>query len=165
MATTTSFGDEPVQITAIDGSVARSANLTIASYPDLSVPAGATVNGIVVTWTGGYALQALAIPNVMTVAYAGSSNSSLLAANDTPANYSDISTVTYGSSTQLWGLTWTVDQANAISTKMFTESGTFYHDAFQVTIHYTASAGGSSSINGLNVSQGIINFSQGKITI
>ena len=162
MATTTSFGDSPSKITAIDGSIVRSENLTIASYPSLSVPAGATVNGIVVTWTGGYALQAFALPNVMTVAYSGSSNSSVLAANSTPANYSDISTVTYGASTQLWGLTWTVDQANAISTKMFTESGTFYHDAFQVTIHYTAAAVGPSSIN---VSQGNIIFSQGKVTI
>ena len=163
MATTTSFGDEPAQITAIDGSLVRSANLTIASYSSLSVPAGATVNGIVITWTGGYS-SGVGNQAVMNVAYAGSSNSSILGANSTPATYSDNSTVTYGSDNQLWGLSWTVDQANAITTKMVTESGTFYHDAFQVTIHYTEAAG-SSSIHGLKVSQGNISISQGKITI
>ena len=160
MATTTSFGNSPLQITAIDGIVVRSANLTIASYPSLSVPAEATVNGIVVTWTGGYS-GVEADAQVMSVAYEGSGNSSVLAANSTPAEFSEISTVTYGSSTQLWGLTWTPTQANAITTKLFTDKNTFYHDAFQVTIHYIE-AGGPSSIN---VSRGIINFSQGKITV
>lgn len=161
MATTTSFGDSPVQITEIDGSVTRNANLTIASYPSLSVPTGATVNGIVVTWTGGYGgVEAGA--QVMSVAFPGSGNSSVLAANSTPADYSDISTVTYGAPTQLWGLTWTVDQANTITTKMFTESGTFYHDAFQVTIHYTPVPGPSLSTS---ISSGIVKIKSGKVVI
>lgn len=161
MATTTSFGGEPVQITAIDGSVTRNANFTVEGYPDLSVPSGATVNGIVVTWTGGYSGGVDEGAQVMNVAYGGSGNSSQLAANSTPASYSEISTVTYGSSSQLWGLTWTPAQANAITTKMFTESGTFYHDAFQVTIHYTEAIPGGS----IKFTQGNINFSQGKITV
>ncbi len=162
MATTTSFGDSPDQITAIDGTVTRNANLTIASYSSLSVPAGATVNGIVVTWTGGYG-GVVGIAQVMSVAYSGSENSSVLAANSTPADYSDISTVTYGTPTQLWGLSWTVDQANAITTKMFTESGTFYHDAFQVTIHYTEAPGATSLST--SISSGIVKIKSGKVVI
>jgi|TARA_B100001094_G_scaffold6164_1_gene5459 hypothetical protein len=162
MATTTSFGDSPVQITAIDGIVTRNANFTVEGYHDLSVPTGAIVNGIVITWTGGYSSGVDVGAEVMTVAYGGSGNSSVLAANSTPEIYSDISTVTYGSSTQLWGLTWTPAQANAITTKMFTESGTFYHDAFQVTIHYTASIVFSLSTS---ISSGIVKIKSGKVVI
>tara|TARA_B100001778_G_scaffold121448_1_gene99753 strand:- start:1201 stop:1689 length:489 start_codon:yes stop_codon:yes gene_type:complete len=161
MATTTSFGDSPGAITAIDGSVTRNANLTVETYSSLSVPAGATVNGIVVTWTGGYSSDIEEAAPVMSVGYEGSGNSNLLQANDSPAYFSDISTVTYGAPTHLWGLSWTVAQANAIFTKMATDSGTFYHDAFQVTIHYTAAAAPSS----IEISQGTFNLAQGKITI
>jgi len=164
MATTTSFGDEPDQITAIDESLTRNADLTVDSYSSLSVPTGATINGIIVTWTGGYQSAVHPSLEVMSVAYDGSLDSDTLAANNPldVAYYPDTSTITFGSPTNLWGLAWSVDQANGIATKMYTGSGTFYHDAFQVTIYYTTLAGGSSSIN---VSQGIINFSQGKITI
>ena len=160
MATTSSFGAEPDAITAIDGSITRSSEITV-TYQNLSVPAGATVNGVVVTWTGGYSSGVDVGAPVMSVGYQDSSDSEQLAANSTPATYSDIETVTYGAPTQLWGLSWSVDQANAIFTKMTTDSGTFYHDAFQVTIHYTETGGFSS----INVSQGIINLSQGNITI
>ena len=162
MATTTSFGDSPVQITAIDGSVTRNANLEIASYPSLSVPTGATIDGIVVTWTGGYSSGVDPTAAYMSVAYEGSGNSSVLAANESPATYSDISTVTYGAPTQLWGLTWTVDQANAITTKMATGTGTFYHDAFQVTIHYT---GGVATEGPISISSGIVKIESGKVII
>ncbi len=163
MATTTSFGDEPSQITAIDGSMIRNANLTVPSYSSLSVPAGVTINGIVVTWTGGYHSSVHPLLEVMSVAYAGSGNSDTLAANDQPEYYPDTSTVTFGSPTNLWGLTWTVDQANAIATKMYVDSGTFYHDAFQVTIHYTE----LNPVTSLStsISSGIVKIESGKVII
>ncbi len=167
MATTTSFGDSPDAITAIDGSLIRSANLTVDSYSSLSVPTGATINGIVVTWTGGYSSGVNPAATVMSVAYPGSGDSSILATNEplSVTTGTDTSTITFGSSTNLWGLDWTVDQANTISTKMYI-SGlgvTFYHDAFQVTIHYTE----LNAVTSLStsISSGIVKIESGKVII
>ena len=169
MATTTSFGDSPDAITAIDGSLIRSANQTVSSYSSLSVPTGATINGIVVTWTGGYSSGVDPAATVMSVSYSGSGNSSVLATNEplSVATYSDTSTITFGGPEELWGLDWTVDQANAISTKMYTSGlfSTFYHDAFQVTIHYTGDTDAVATEGPISISSGIVKIESGKVII
>ena len=165
MATTTSFGESPDSITAIDGTLVRSSNINI-TYDNLSVPATATVNGITVTWNGGYSEAVDAGEQVMLVAYAGSSNSSILAPNETDVPYySNIGQITFGGSTNLWGLTWTPAQAEAINTKMFTSGfgKTFYHDAFQVTIHF--SLPGDLTGGMLSISQGKVVIGPGKIVL
>ena len=165
MATTTSFGESPDAITAIDGTLVRAATLSI-TYGNLSVPAEATVNGITVTWNGGYSGAVDANEQVMAVFYDGSSSSSILAANETEVPvYSDIGQITFGGSTNLWGLTWTPAQAEAINTKMFTSGigKTFYHDAFQVTIHFSLPADPTGGM--LSISQGKVVIGPGKIVL
>ena len=165
MPTTTSFGESPDAITAIDDALVRQASINV-TYGNLSVPAEATVNGITVTWNGGYSEAIDANEEVMLVAYAGSSNSSILAPNETDVPYySNIGQITFGGSTNLWGLTWTPAQAEAINTKMFTSGfgKTFYHDAFQVTIHYSLP---ETPIGGmLSISQGKVVIGPGKIVL
>jgi len=136
MAQTTSFtAIFPFQ--AIDGHIQRKNPLALSEYTSLAVPSGATVNGILITWTGG-ASSWDASTNVMTVGYAGSGNSSNLSANSTVTQYPDTGTTTFGGATNLWGLTWTPSQAAAINTKFAAPAGaTGYHDALQVTIYYT----------------------------
>tara|TARA_R100001015_G_C4622788_1_gene180373 strand:+ start:466 stop:963 length:498 start_codon:yes stop_codon:yes gene_type:complete len=165
MPTTTSFGESPDAITAIDDAIVRQASINV-TYGNLSVPAEATVNGITVTWNGGYSAAIDANEEVMLVAYAGSSNSSILAPNETEVPYySNTGQITFGGSTNLWGLTWTPAQAEAINTKMFTSGfgKTFYHDAFQVTIHYSLP---EPPIGGmLSISQGKVVIGPGKIVL
>ena len=72
----------------------------------------------------------------------------------------------YGGATNLWGLTWTVNQANTISTNFFYDSGGAAeaggpenrHDAFHITIHYTARGK-------LILANGKLIISEGKVTL
>jgi len=161
MATTTSFASSPDAVSSKDGTVVREPSLTATDFLGLQVPAGATVDGIVITWTGGYGSEEVVDNAVMSVGYDGSGDSLTLSANETPAIYEDISSVTFGSSTQLWGLSWTPTQANSIFATLATNPavGTIYHDSFQVTIHFTPASSAAYTI-----SKGIIKLTRGKIT-
>jgi len=167
MPTTTSFGESPDAITAIDGDVVRQASINV-TYGNLSVPAEATVNGITVTWNGGWSGSPDSFPSttqVMIVAYDGSSQSNVLAPNEEEIPYySDLGPITFGGETNLWGITWTPAQAEGINTKIIAPIGqTFYHDAFQVTIHYSLP---EPPIGGmLSISQGKVVIGPGKIVL
>ena len=162
MATTISFAGSPDAVSSKDGTVVREPSLTATDFSNLQVPAGATVDGIVITWTGGYGNIEVADNAFMSVGYDGSGDSLTLAANETPAIYEDISSVTFGSSTQLWGLSWTPAQANSIFATLATPPavGTIYHDSFQINIHFTPASSATYTI-----SQGIIKLTRGKITL
>ena len=167
MPTTTSFGQSPDAINAIDDAIVRETTLNV-TYENLSVPAEATVNGITVIWNGGYSGTPDSFPydtQVMLVAYDGSSNSSILAPNEEEIPYySDLGQITFGGETNLWGITWTPAQAENINTKMVAPTGqTFYHNAFQVTIHYSLPAEPTGGM--LSISQGKVVIGPGKIVL
>ena len=160
MATTSAYAQEHAQLQAIDGSIIRSASLTLEDY-ELNVPAGATILGIVLTWTGG-ASGWDESDAVMKLGDASGGGSDSLSANGTVPEYSTIGTVTFGGPEVLWGRSWTVDQVNGITTTFTAGSGnTGYHDAFQITVHYEE----DTTEGPIQLSSGKIIISSGKITI
>ena len=165
MATTTSYtGDEPFDRIGETGGIERHSTISASDY-NLTVPSSATVNGIIITWTGG-ASGWDDSTNVMTVAYAGSGNSSNLSSNAVVPQWQNTGTITFGGPTNLWGLTWTPAQAMSIATKFHTAGlgTTGYHDAFQVTIYYT-DLGAAAPEGLLKLTSGLIQLTSGKILI
>ena len=87
---------------------AESGDITL-EFGFLNVPSGATIDGLEIT-VEGQGSNFAATPEIFL--NNGSSNSNGLAPS-AAFNKSD-QTVTYGSSTQLWGLSWTFATANAV---------------------------------------------------
>tara|TARA_B100000287_G_scaffold423936_1_gene467873 strand:+ start:804 stop:1295 length:492 start_codon:yes stop_codon:yes gene_type:complete len=163
MATTTSYAASPEQVNAKDSDLIRATELEPEGY-SLSVPAGATVNGIEIIWWGGFSAT-LAESENKFVWYVnnGSSNSALKQANEVEYPiYSDVGRLTIGGSSDLWGLSWTPTTANSIVTGFVTEIGTAYHDSFQVVISYTAADAGNGKVS---ITSGKFSLTSGKITI
>ena len=164
MATTTSYAQDNSAVSAADGITERNANLTLSSYTSLTVPPGATVNGITLTWTGG-TTGWNEEDEVMFVNNGGAAFSEPLSATSgtsTEGSKAPFGILIFGGSTNLWGLTWTPDQANSISTKFTVvgEDQTAYHDAFQIAIHYTLLPSGK-----IIIPSGLVKISSGKITL
>ena len=163
MAIESAYATDNAQVSAIDGELIRANPLDLSGYA-LSVPSGATINGITLTWTGGTSGGWDEDTTVMRI-YNGTSTSTPLSATSGTAatNAEGGSTLVYGGATNLWGITWTVAQANAITTLFTAPVGqTGYHDAFQVTIYYTEILAGIPSIK---VSSGKVRITNGKIFI
>jgi len=111
-----------------------------------TIPAGSTINGIEVQ----VVCQSAAILEASRTVEVSLSKSNTAA--DTGYLYSDICgqdvdvTLTFGSPTDLWGLTWTVAEINASTlatwTRRFTSIGIFSVsvDAVQIRVTYTTSA-------------------------
>ena len=163
MAISTSYAQDNSAVSAADGVTERNANLTLSSYTSLTVPSGATVNGITLTWTGGTSGWNEE-DEVMFVNNGGGFSDPLSATSGgvTEGSTPPFGILIFGGSTNLWGLTWTPDQANSISTK-FTVEGegqTAYHDAFQIGIHYTL-----LTSHKIIIPSGLVKISSGKITL
>ena len=110
-----------------------------------SIPAGATINGIVVEWkrqaqTGTTTIQDNAVRIIKSGTIGSTDKSSL--SNWPNAN----AYATYGSSSDLWGLTWTDTDINgnsfgaALSAKCIAND-TAEVDYVRITVYYTASSG------------------------
>tara|TARA_R110000851_G_scaffold33214_1_gene88461 strand:+ start:136 stop:624 length:489 start_codon:yes stop_codon:yes gene_type:complete len=162
MAIESAYATDDEKLSAIDGNLLRATPLTLIEY-DLTVPSGATINGITLTWTGGTSGGWDEDTTVMSINNGTSASTALSATTGTAvANATGVSTLVYGGATNLWGITWTVDQANAITTLFTAPIGqTGYHDAFQVTIYYTEILTGST----INLTSGLIQLTSGKISI
>ena len=124
MATSTSYAQDNSPTSAVDGTYLVSNDLTLTSYTDLDVPSGATINGITLSWLGGSNGQWSGEDKMMSVSNnKGSSFSGKLATDSNVSNSPTLRPAVYGGATNLWGLTWTVNQANTISTNFFYDSG------------------------------------------
>jgi len=148
MAFTSAYPTDNPKTTAIDGLFMRASDLTLLQYPLKPLPTKATVNGIVLTWTGGTAaydetdtVMMVNNGNGFSQPLAANSQTTLAGENPQP----NTGTVTYGGATNLWGLTWTPFQVGSISTRFLISNefpaATGYHDAFQITVYYTVPGG------------------------
>ncbi len=106
------------------------------------VPPGATIDGIEVLVESSDNAAALALSPVVNVSDGTTYGTSKIATPNT-----DIDTIiTYGSSSDLWGLTWDATKANALKAKVEHTapggfvSGTWSIDHIQVRIYYTEAA-------------------------
>lgn len=116
-----------------------------------SIPSGATIDGIVVEWErkattnrgGGVLDNAVRIVKGGTI---GSTDKSSAAAWSTGESF-----ISYGSSSDLWGESWTDADINGstfgavISAKTNSAGGTGFVDSCRITVYYTDAAGGPTS--------------------
>ena len=130
------------------------------NFGNLSVPNGATINGLEIT-VEGQGSNFAATPEIFL--NNGSSNSNGLAPS-AAFNKSD-QDVTYGSSTQLWGLSWTNTTANEVVATIDVStiaSGVLFWDHVFITVTYTE---GITSNGILKIDGGLIQLTSGKITL
>ena len=127
-------------------------------FENLSVPSGATINGLEITVEGqgnNFAATPLIFLNNQ------SDNSDSLAPS-AAFNKSD-QTVTYGDESTLWGLQWTPTTANSViaTIDMSTiASGVLFWDHVFMTIHYEEGVSPP-----LKLTSGLIQLTSGKIII
>ena len=126
----------------------------------LNVPSGATIEGLEIR-VEGQGSNFAATPEIFL--NNGSSNSSGIAPS-AAFNKSD-QTVTYGSSTELWGLSWTSTTANAVIATIDVStisSGVIFWDHVFMTVYYSEV---TPLTNFITLSSGKITISEGKVTI
>ena len=130
-------------------------------FGNLAVPAGATIDGLEIT-VEGQGSNFAATPEIFL--NNGSSNSSGIAPS-AAFNKSD-QDVTYGSSTQLWGLSWTPTSANAVSATIDVStiaSGVLFWDYVVMAVYYTAAAAAAGAP--IKLTSGLIKITSGKISL
>lgn len=123
-----------------------------------SIPSGATIDGIIVevevAEPGG--LGSISTTEIKLVK--GGTISGTSRHGDSSSFWPNSDTyLTYGSSTQLWGLTWTDSDINAsnfgVAIRAFNSSLKFQTtiaiDHIRITVYYTASGGGPTSASAL----------------
>lgn len=129
-------------------------------FGNLNVPAGATITGLEIT-AEGQGSNFAATPLIFLDS--GGSVSSGIAPS-AAFNKSD-QTVTYGSSTELWGLSWTSTTANAVIATIDVStisSGVIFWDHVFMTVYYSEV---TPLTNFITLSSGKITISEGKVTI
>jgi hypothetical protein len=130
---------------------------TYSGFSSLSIPSGATIDGIEVIIEAGSNASTLE-----TFVNNGSSNSSNKAANSLPGKTVTTVDPAWGGSSDLWGLSWTPTTAAAITLTFdwstLTGRQVIVFDHIQIRITYTEASGyghdvnsvGSSSIGKIN---------------
>ena len=123
--------------------------ITFSSFSSLSIPSGATINGITITMevnTNSYGVS----PQIRV--NNGTSYSSSVAANTWPSG-KGWSVHTFGGASDLWGLSWTPTTAAGISFELafsyMTSGRGMYCDYITITVTYTA-AGASATVHTIN---------------
>ena len=148
-----------------DTSTARDTSWTIDDFNDLSVPSGATINGIelLINMAGSGLTNGGAYFKVNN----GTSDSAAKAPNQNFSAYATFSDMSIGASNDLWGLTWDATTANDISAlwdvTFHDSAGTAYFDHVQVRITYTEGAPDTSGP--ITITSGKISLTSGLITI
>lgn len=124
-------------------------DIELSVFSSLSIPTGATIDGIEIVVRGGSNSN----PNTPSFAvHNGSSWSSWTTSSIAPWSKSQ---VTYdpgwGSSSNLWGLSWSPTSAEGIKIKMgsstITSGRRIFVDYFQVRVTYTSAAGYDNDVN------------------
>lgn len=149
----------PGNITASDDSRATASLATttvfthylVASVFGFSIPVGSTIDGIVVEIErSSFAAVASAKDNAIRIVKGGSIGSTDKSSASTWPNNNADAIATYGTSSDLWGKTWTASDINdstfgmAISAKGNNTKvpGKPQVDFIRITVYYTAPAGG-----------------------
>jgi hypothetical protein len=139
--------NNPTRITANDNSyssVQSTSDFLQGTNFGFTIPVGAVINGI--------ELEIKRYASISTGTRNGRDNVVRLVKNGTPTgtNYAiagtygiSPSTITYGSSTDLWGTTWTAADINntnfgAVFSVTIDPSATVYVDFFRITVYYTS---------------------------
>lgn len=116
----------------------------VATDYDFTIPAGATINGIVVQ-IERHGTSATGIKdNVVRLVKGGVISGDNTADTSTAWPNGTDGTATYGSSSDLWGLTWTADDINAtnfgvavVATNVDVSTRSARVDHITITVHYT----------------------------
>ena len=129
---------------------ASEADITLSAFSSLSIPAGATIDGIEIIIRGG--ANVLSGDPDMAV-YNGSSTSSFANALHNFGKGAATYDPMWGANNDLWGLTWNATTAAAI--KIILDSSTvdggagrrMFADFFKVRITYTEASGYGNAVN------------------
>lgn len=127
-------------------------------FGNLAVPSGATINGLEIRVEGqgnNFAATPLIFLDSGGSVSSGIAPSAAFGKTD--------ATVTYGSSTELWGLSWTPTTANGViaTIDMSTiTSGLVFWDHVRMNVYYTESALGFIKLN-----KGLVKITSGKISL
>ena len=131
------FADDGTNTSAIYQSTA---SITWSTFSSLSIPSGATINGISIKME--VSSNSFGVSPQIRV-YNGSTYSSSVAANTWPSG-KGWSVHTFGGASDLWGLSWTPTTAAGISFDLafsyMTSGRVMYADYITVTVTYTTGA-------------------------
>jgi len=124
----------------------------------LNVPSGTTITGLEIT-VEGQGSNFAATPEIFL--NNGSSNSSGIAPS-AAFNKSD-QDVTYGGSSELWGLSWTPTTANAVTATIDVStiaSGVLFWDYVLMRVYYETGTGAP-----IKITSGLVKITSGKISL
>ena len=140
----------------IGPNISETSHYLTATNFGFSIPSGATINGIIVEVEQKSSANSgtfYTVSNTIKTIKGGTIGGNNNADNTTKWNTSD-SYISYGSSSDLWGQTWTDSDINssgfgvaiAVRNVVFGKTNQYgYVDHIRITIHYTAGGGGSTS--------------------
>lgn len=145
------FADDGTFTTHPSGGWGFESDITLSSFSSLSIPAGATINGIEIVAEGN-SNSGANTPH-MFVSYDGEDWSSALANNGSFSRATSTIDPAWGSSSNLWGLSWNATTAAAIQIKMDSSSITsgkrVFFDYIKVRITYTAAEPVIAKVSGV----------------
>ena len=136
------FADDGTNTTHPSGGWGSEGDITLSSFNSLAIPVGATVDGIeIIAEVAGNT----GATNPHMFVYNSADWSSAVASNSVfGKSYATVDPA-WGSSSNLWGLTWNYTTAKAIQVKMDSSSVTsgrrVFFDYIKVRITYTAATG------------------------
>ena len=133
------FADDGTNTTHPSGGWGSEGDITLSSFSSLSISEGATINGIEIGAEGN-SNSGANTPHMFV--YNGADWSSALANNGSFSRATSTIDPAWGSSSNLWGLSWDATTAAAIQIKMDSSSITsgrrIFFDYIKVRITYTA---------------------------
>ena len=136
------FADDGTNTTHPSSGWGAEDDITLSSFSSLSIPAGATINGIEIIAEGN-SNSGANTPHMFV--YNGADWSSALANNGSFSKSTSTIDPAWGSSSNLWGLEWNATTAANIQIKMDSSSITsgkrIFIDYIKVRITYTAAGG------------------------
>ena len=136
------FADDGVNTSHPSSGWGAEDDITLSSFSSLSIPAGATINGIEIIMEAN-SNSGANTPHMFV--YNGADWSSALANNGSFSRATSTIDPAWGSSSNLWGLEWNATTAADIQIKMDSSSITsgkrIFIDYIKVRIPYTAAGG------------------------
>ena len=144
------FADDGTNTTHPSSGWGSEPDITLSSFSSLSIPAGATINGIEIVCEAG-SNSAPSTPSMFV--YNGTSWSSAATMNGAFGKSPSTIDPAWGSSSDLWGLSWTPTTAEGIQIKMdsstITSGRRIFIDYFKVRVTYTTATGYGHIVNGV----------------
>jgi hypothetical protein len=125
-----------------------SSDTTYSSFSSLSIPGGATINGIEVIIDAQSSSKGYLEASV----YNGTSWSSGVDISTRPGRSMVVIDPAWGGASDLWGLSWDATTAAGIQVKFdwsTLSTGQFYIDYVQIRVTYTAASGYGDTVNGV----------------